>query len=84
MLRFVADKDFTGTASFDYQADDNHRGTVEGHLEFEVRPVNQPIVLGPDSLSMLEDGNLIIGSASLMANDTDPEGDTLVLDHFQA
>ena len=74
VLRFVADKDFTGTASFDYQADDNHRGTVEGHLEFEVRPVNQPIVLGPDSLSMLEEQSLIISTASLMTNDVDPEG----------
>ena len=74
LLRFVADKDFTGTASFDYQADDNHRGTVEGHLEFEVRPVNRPIVIGADSLSMVEDESLILSTASLLANDADPEG----------
>lgn len=74
LLRFVAGKDFTGTASFDYQADDNHRGTVEGHLEFAVRPVNRAIIIGPDSLSMLEDQSLIISTASLLANDTDPEG----------
>ena len=35
---FIPEAGFSGTASFDYQANDNHRGTVQGHLEFEVLP----------------------------------------------
>jgi hypothetical protein len=73
-LSFVPDAEFHGTASFDYQANDNHRGTVQGHLEFEVNAVNDPVLMGEDSYQTAEENPLSITVADLLANDIDPEG----------
>lgn len=71
---FTPDDDFSGTASFDYQANDNHRGIVEGHLEFEVTPVNDPATAGEDSLTGVEEATVTTAVAELLANDSDVDG----------
>ncbi len=73
-LKFIADGDYTGKASFDYQANDNHRGTVHGHLEFDVLPVNDPIDTGNDTFTIDEDTVLTTSVNGITANDSDPEG----------
>ncbi len=73
-LKFVADDDFSGKASFDYQANDNHRGVVQGNLEFDILPVNDPIDTGNDAFSINEETALITSITEITGNDSDPEG----------
>jgi Ca2+-binding RTX toxin-like protein len=44
---------------------------------FNLEPPNSTPVVGDDSRSMLEDGVLVISAASLLANDSDADGDAL-------
>lgn len=76
-LKFFADDDYIGKASFDYQANDNHRGTVQGHLEFDVLPVNDPIDTGNDTFTINEDTVLTTSVNGITANDSDPEGSVI-------
>ena len=71
---FTPDADFSGQASFDYQANDNHQGVVSGHLEFEVTAVNDPIETGSDRLTTFEDQAVTTTVADLLAGDTDVDG----------
>jgi VCBS repeat-containing protein len=71
---FIPEAGFSGTASFDYQANDNHRGTVQGHLDFEILPVNDAIVMGADNFQTMEETPLLVTVNELLANDLDPEG----------
>lgn len=71
---FIPDTDFSGRASFDYQANDNHRGVVSGHLEFDVTPVNDPIDTGSDRLTTQEEQAVTTTVAELLADDTDVDG----------
>lgn len=71
---FIPEAGFSGTASFDYQANDSHQGTVQGHLEFEILPVNDAIVMGADSFQTTEETPPLVVINDLLANDVDPEG----------
>ncbi len=71
---FVPDADYSGPASFDYRANDNHRGTVEGHLEFDVIAANDPIDTGTDVLIATEDQSVTTTVTGLLSNDTDVDG----------
>jgi hypothetical protein len=74
---FIPESGYAGLASFDYQANDSHRGTVQGHLEFEILPVNDAIVMGADSFQTMEETPLLVTENELLANDVDPEGGLL-------
>ncbi len=74
---FLPDPEYSGPASFDYRATDNKRGTVEGHLEFMVQPVNDPIKTGDDSFTTEEEQTLAIAVSDLLANDLDVDGDVI-------
>ena len=73
-FKFIPEAGYSGTASFDYQANDSHRGTVQGHLEFEILPVNDAVVMGEETYQTTEETPLTITVADLLANDSDPEG----------
>lgn len=73
-LAFSPDKNYTGTASFDYCAADSHKGTFSGHLSFEILPVNDAIETGPDLLAGQEDCSVSTTIAELLANDRDVDG----------
>gem|GEM_PF-2278310 len=73
-FKFIPEAGYSGIASFDYQANDSHRGTVQGHLEFEILPVNDPVAMGADSFQTTEETPLLIAVGDLLANDSDPEG----------
>ncbi len=75
---FKPDTDFFGRASFDYRANDNHRGTVEGHLEFDVAAVNDPIDTGDDQLATNEEQAVSTTVNALLANDTDVDGSDFI------
>ncbi|AGF76990.1 LysM domain-containing protein [Desulfocapsa sulfexigens DSM 10523] len=78
-FKFIPEAGYSGIASFDYQANDSHRGTVQGHLEFEILPVNDPVAMGADSFQTTEETPLLIAVGDLLANDSDPEGGSV---HF--
>ncbi|MBU1566179.1 MAG: tandem-95 repeat protein [Proteobacteria bacterium] len=71
---FIPNADYFGPASFDYLANDNHRGTVEGHLQFEIAPVNDAINTGTDILTTKEEQPVSTTVAALLAGDSDVDG----------
>jgi hypothetical protein len=71
---FRPDTEFSGRASFDYRAGDNRGGHVNGHLEFDILPVNDPVDTGLDSFTTPEDTPLVTTVGNLLANDTDVDG----------
>lgn len=71
---FVPDANAFGPASFDYLAADNQRGTVAGHLEFAILPVNDAINTGSDVLNTTEEQAVTTTVAALLANDRDIDG----------
>ncbi|WP_163339145.1 tandem-95 repeat protein [Desulfopila sp. IMCC35008] len=74
---FLPDANYSGKASFDYRANDNHRGIVDGHLEFEVLPENDPIITGEDSGTTIEEQAVTFKVADLLINDSDIDGSVL-------
>ncbi|MCB5197440.1 tandem-95 repeat protein, partial [Deefgea salmonis] len=84
---FTPDADFNGTASFSYTISDGHGGTSTATVTINVMPVNDAPTpkddnstgAADDVLTTLEDQPLTINPALLLANDTDPDGDTLTI-----
>ncbi|MCG7595507.1 Ig-like domain-containing protein [Mycobacterium sp. PSTR-4-N] len=72
----------------DYNRDDFHvHGLFGGHSDWAVITVNvaatdRAPVAGSDSVSVDEDGLLVVNPADLLANDTDPDGDDLSIDGY--
>ena len=69
--------DFSGTASFTYQADDGTARSNTATVTITVNAVNDPPAAQPDSYTTAEDTVLSIGGTGVLGNDTDPEGDAL-------
>ncbi|MGE0039656.1 MAG: Ig-like domain-containing protein [Vicinamibacterales bacterium] len=76
---FTPAADFNGTASFDYTVSDGNGGTATTTVTIDVTPVNDPPVAADDQASTTEDTAVTIAPAALVANDTDPENDTLTV-----
>ena len=72
----------------DYDSDDFHlHGLFSGHGKFAfvtvvVAPTDRAPVAGDDSVTVDEDGLLIIKPSDLLANDTDADGDELSLEGY--
>ncbi len=77
VVTFTPDADYHGPAGFDYQVSDG-TATVTGHVDVTVREVagNTPPVARGDTAMTDEDTAVVI---AVLANDTDVDGDTLVL-----
>ena len=67
---------YSGPDGFDYTVDDGHGDTTTRHVTVTVTPVNDPPVAVDDSLTTPED---TAGSVDVLANDSDPDGDTLTV-----
>ncbi|WP_298303281.1 tandem-95 repeat protein, partial [uncultured Erythrobacter sp.] len=85
-IRFTPDADFVGSASFTYSVSEDGTGlTGTASVNVTVLPPNDPPVANGETFDGLEDTPLVITQAELLANDTDPNGDTLFvsrLDEF--
>ena len=80
---FIPDAGFVGVAGFDYVVRDDHNAEATGHVNVRVKPLNDPPVARNDyGFQALENSVLVIDPAVLLANDYDPNGDTLSLDHL--
>ncbi len=76
---FTPDAGYVGAAAFDYTADDGNGGTSTTTVTVDVTPVNDPPAAVADSVTVVEDTSTTLLASSLLANDTDPENDTLTI-----
>ncbi|MEJ8838444.1 cadherin-like domain-containing protein [Ramlibacter sp. AN1133] len=74
---FTPDDDFNGTGSFTYTVSDGRGGTSSGNVVVEIAAVNDPPLAQGDVVAATEDQALTIAPATLLADDTDVEGDAL-------
>jgi len=75
-VTFTPTANFNGTAGFDYTVSDGFLTDV-GHVTITVIAVPDAPVAVADSATTDEDTGVAIASATLLANDTDGDGDTL-------
>ncbi|HTF96068.1 MAG TPA: retention module-containing protein [Cellvibrio sp.] len=71
---------FNGSDSFTYTISDNNGGTATATVNVTVAPVNDAPVAVVDTINVIEGGtssSLASGATSVLANDSDPENDTL-------
>ncbi|OJT19907.1 hypothetical protein BO221_32385 [Archangium sp. Cb G35] len=77
-VTFTPEADFSGTATFAYTVGDG-RLTDTGTVSVTIRPVNDAPVAVADTVSTDKNAELVIPMATLLANDTDADGDALVV-----
>ena len=73
---FTPDANFSGVASFEYIVNDGNNGLDTGTVEIIVGPANDDPVAVDDEFTTLEDTSVTILPSDLLANDSDPDGDT--------
>ncbi|NNF10470.1 MAG: tandem-95 repeat protein [Acidimicrobiia bacterium] len=71
--------DFSGADTFTYTVADGNGGTDTATVSVNVVGINDPPGITDDPVSTDEDTPLVV---AVLANDTDPEGDSLNLDFF--
>lgn len=77
-VTFVPDANYHGAAAFDYTVTDGYM-TAIATVVIAVASVNDPPVAGDDTATTLEDSAATILASDLLLNDTDIDGDTLVV-----
>jgi VCBS repeat-containing protein len=75
-LRFAPAANFTGVATLSYTIDDGHGGTASAAVTVTVTS-NSPPTAVADSYSVAEDGTLNVAAAGVLANDSDPNGNSI-------
>jgi len=75
-FEYTPDPGFAGSDGFRYSITDND-GTQEAWVTITVNPVGNPPVPADDNFTAAEDTRLAISPTDLLANDYDPDGDTL-------
>jgi VCBS repeat-containing protein len=68
---------YTGADSFTYRANDGSLNSNTATVTISVTTVNDPPVAAADSYSTNENTTLTVPGKGVLANDTDPNGDTL-------
>jgi large repetitive protein len=69
----------TGTDSFAYTVSDGHGGTATATVTVAIAAVAHAPIAVADTATTTEDTPLAIAADSLLANDTDPDGDALAV-----
>lgn len=77
-VTFTPDANFAGTASFEYTVSDG-QDTDTATVTVTVTAVNDAPVANPDTATTDEDTPVTVTEATMLANDTDAEGDTLTV-----
>lgn len=72
-------RDFNGRGSYRYLISDGKGGAAYGHVYVDVLPVNDAPVARDDSLQAVEDSLLTIDTTAVLVNDTDVDGDALLV-----
>lgn len=77
---YLPDRDFHGTDTFTYTANDDLASSAPAAVTVDVAPVNDaPVVVG-DAYSTDEDTPLTAASPGVAGNDADPDGDALTVE----
>lgn len=74
---FTPSADFNGTASFTYAVEDGAGGFAFAKVTVSVNPIADAPVANDDSATTEEGTSLTIPASTLLANDTDADGDAL-------
>lgn len=82
-VAFTPSANFNGIASFSYTLSDSDGSTNVATVEIDVTPVNDGPVGTPDSGTMPANTSLTFESADLLGNDSDLDGDALVVTSVQ-
>jgi hypothetical protein len=73
-LTYAPEKDFNGSDSFTYKANDGTADSNTATIKITVRAVNDDPVANPDAIDVAEDTPTVL---DVLANDTDVDGDSL-------
>jgi hypothetical protein len=76
---YTAAPDYSGSDSFAYLAADAQGGEAQGYVILTVTPANRPPVATDDTFEIDED---TVIDLEVLANDSDPDGNTLMLQSF--
>jgi len=76
---YVPDPDTNGVDTFAYVVDDGTGRTATASVIVTVTPVNDPPTAAADTATTDEDTDVVI---DVLANDTDPDGDTLTVESY--
>ncbi|MDX1884145.1 Ig-like domain-containing protein, partial [Mycolicibacterium sp. 120270] len=76
---FTPTTDRTQTGSFTYTISDGSGGTATATVTVNITAVNDDPVANPDTVTATEDTPLSIDPTDLLGNDTDVDGDTLII-----
>jgi Ca2+-binding RTX toxin-like protein len=76
---FTPDANYNGPASFTYTVGDGQGGSTTATVNVNVTAVNDAPVAGNDAVTTSEDTPLVLAAASLLANDTDADGNPLTV-----
>jgi len=74
---YTPDSGFVGTDDFLYEAVDDSGATDDAAVSLTVEPAANPPTAQPDSFRTAEGRTLTVPPPGVLANDTDPEGDSL-------
>ncbi|MCC7276184.1 MAG: tandem-95 repeat protein, partial [Alphaproteobacteria bacterium] len=75
LVTYTPDAGFAGLDTLLYTVTDEREGPVAGTVTLDVLSLFDPPIAVTDTLSMFEDGVLVIDPAQLLANDRDVDGD---------
>ena len=78
-LTYTPNADFNGTDTITYTVDDGNGGTDSADVTVNVNPVNDAPVANDDAVVVTNEDTDTIAAATLLANDTDVEGDALTI-----
>ena len=78
-IEFTPHPDFNGDASFEYTITDGNGGSSTAVVNVAVNPVNDQPIAVDDALLAQEDEALALSTDLLLDNDSDVDGDTLVV-----
>lgn len=81
---YTPDENFNGTDSFVYQVCDTDGLCDTAEVIVNVTPVNDPPVAVDDAYSTIQDTTLTVDAPGVLVNDSDVDGDTIVVDSFDA
>jgi uncharacterized delta-60 repeat protein len=79
-FEYVPAPNFVGTDSFVYQITDTQGLTAQAVVNLTISAVNDSPVAFDDSFSLNKNTSLTVAAPGILANDTDIDGDTLVVD----
>ncbi|MFQ5401590.1 MAG: cadherin-like domain-containing protein [Anaerolineae bacterium] len=78
-VTYTPNPDFSGSDSFDYAINDGKGGAHSAAVNVTVNPVQDAPVAADDAVSAFQNTPVMIPGADLLANDTDADGDALVI-----